>query len=115
MGRWQRCAPDDFAVGDLAEFCVLAGTGEREGVYNAGSGRGASINQIVEAIRVVTQVQFEAVYKPGRPIDVPRCVLDCSRAKNDFSWESKPQFVPQLHTTWKWIKSHGQLETGNSA
>ncbi len=106
---------DYFAVGDLAEFCVLAGTGEREGVYNAGSGRGASINQIVEAIRVVTQVQFEAVYKPGRPIDVPRCVLDCSRAKNDFSWESKTEFVPQLHTTWKWIKSHGQVETGNSA
>ena len=37
---------DYFAVQDLAEFSVLAGTSARQGVYNAGSGRGASINQI---------------------------------------------------------------------
>jgi UDP-glucose 4-epimerase len=105
---------DYFAVGDLAELCVLAGTGEREGVYNAGSGQGASINQIVEAIRAVTQVQFDAVYKPGRPIDVPRCVLDCSRAKKDFGWESKTEFLAQLRATWKWTESLGRLETGIS-
>ncbi len=106
---------DYFAVGDLAEFCALAGTAGTEGVYNAGSGRGVSVNEIVEAIGAATRVRFDVIYKPGRPIDVPRCVLDCSRAKNDFGWESKTEFLPQLHATWKWIKSHGQVETGNSA
>jgi UDP-glucose 4-epimerase len=105
---------DYFAVGDLADFCALAGTGTTEGVYNAGSGHGTSISDIVEAIRAVTQVRFDTVYKPGRPIDVPRSVLDCSRAKSDFGWESKTQFVPQLQTTWKWIKDHSLVATGAS-
>jgi UDP-glucose 4-epimerase len=97
---------DYFAVEDLAEFCVLAGTSARRGVYNAGSGRGASINQITEAIRSVTRVNFDAVYKPGRSVDVSRCVLDCSRAKNDFGWECKTEFASQLRTTWEWIQNH---------
>jgi UDP-glucose 4-epimerase len=105
---------DYFAVSDLAEFCALAGTGKTEGVYNAGSGHGTSISEIVEAIRAVTQVRFDTVYKPGRPIDVPRSVLDCSRAKSDFGWESKTQFVPQLQTTWKWIKDHSLVAAGSS-
>jgi UDP-glucose 4-epimerase len=83
-------------------------------VYNAGSGHGTSISEIVEAIRAVTQVRFDTVYKPGRPIDVPRSVLDCSRAKSDFGWESKTQFVPQLQTTWKWIKDHSLVAAGSS-
>jgi UDP-glucose 4-epimerase len=98
---------DYFAVTDLAELCVLAGMSRREGAYNAGSGHGVSILEIVEAIREVTGSRFEIVYKPGRPIDVQRSVLDCTAAKNDFGWESKVEFVFALLNTWEWIKENG--------
>ena len=83
---------DYLEVGDLAELCVRVGTSDRVGAYNAGSGHGLSINEIIEAVRKVTGSQFKVVYKPGRPIDVPCSVLDCSRAKNDFGWECKTEF-----------------------
>jgi UDP-glucose 4-epimerase len=97
---------DYFYVSDLAEFCARAGTGRREGAYNVGSGRGMSINEIVEAVRKVTGLDFETVYKPGRTTDVPRSVLDCSRAKNDFEWECEADFESALRKTWDWLKVH---------
>ena len=97
---------DYLEVGDLAELCVRAGTSDKEGAYNAGSGRGLSVNEVVEAVRRVTCSEFKVVYKPGRPIDVPRSVLDCSRAKNDFGWECKTSFDAGLHGTWDWLRAH---------
>ena len=96
---------DYLEVGDLAELCVLAGTSDREGAYNAGSGHGLSVNEIVEAIRAATGMAFETIYKPGRAIDVPRVVLDCSRAKRDFGWECRTSFGSGLRDTWNWLKT----------
>ena len=72
----------------------------------ADSGRGLSINEVVDAVRKVTGSEFKVVYKPGRPIDVPRAVLDCSRAKSDFSWECKTEFKSGVRGTWDWLKAH---------
>jgi UDP-glucose 4-epimerase len=97
---------DYFDVADLAEFCARAGPSECEGAYNVGSGRGLSINEIVEAVRNVTGADFETIRKPGRPIDVPRSVLDCSQAKSDFGWECKVDFDSALRGTWEWLRTH---------
>ena len=97
---------DYLEVGDLAELCVRAGTSDKEGAYNAGSGHGMSVNEVVEAVRNVTGADFNIIYKPGRPVDVPRSVLDCSRAKNDFGWECETGFSSGLSNTWKWVKIH---------
>jgi UDP-glucose 4-epimerase len=96
---------DYLTVGDLAEFCVRAGTSGKEGVYNAGSGHGVSINEIVEVARKVTGSGFTVVYKPGRAIDVPCSVLDCSRAKHDFGWECEIEFDAGLCKLWSWLKT----------
>jgi UDP-glucose 4-epimerase len=96
---------DYLDVGDLAELCVRAGTSDRRGAYNAGSGLGRSINEIVDAIRRVTGSNFEIVYKPARPIDVPRSVLDCSLARSDFGWECRTGFDSALRDTWDWLKA----------
>jgi UDP-glucose 4-epimerase len=96
---------DYLDVRDLAEICVLAGTSNNEGAYNAGSGRGLSINEIVHAIRKVTNSDFKTIHKPGRPIDVPCSVLDCSRAEKDFGWRCQNQFDSTLKITWDWLKN----------
>jgi UDP-glucose 4-epimerase len=97
---------DYLEVGDLAELCVRAGTSDREGAYNAGSGHGLSVNDVVEAVRNVTGADVKVIYKPARPVDVPRCVLDCSRAKNEFRWECETGFDSGLSSTWNWLKEH---------
>jgi UDP-glucose 4-epimerase len=99
---------DYFEVSDLAELCVRAGTSSREGAYNAGSGYGLSVNEIIGAIRAATDSRFEIVYKPGRLVDVPRSVLDCSRAKSDFGWECKIGFDVGLRDTWNWLNTQAR-------
>ena len=96
---------DYLEVGDLAELCVRAGTSDREGAYNAGSGHGLSVNEIVRAVRTATGSDFEVIYKPGRPIDVQRSVLDCSRARRDFDWECSTAFHSGVRDTWNWLRA----------
>jgi UDP-glucose 4-epimerase len=96
---------DYLEVSDLAELCVRAGTSDREGAYNAGSGHGLSVNDVVEAVRKVTGANVKVIYKPARPVDVPRSVLDCSRAKNEFGWECETGFDSGLNNTWNWLKA----------
>jgi UDP-glucose 4-epimerase len=96
---------DYLEVGDLAQFCAIAGTVGKEGAYNAGSGQGLSLNEIVDAIRKVTHSEFRVVHRPGRAIDVPCSVLDCSRARKDFNWQCKTDFESGLRRTWEWLKA----------
>src|ERR1700722_3100645 len=97
---------DYLEVSDLAELCVRVGTSASKGAYNAGSGHGLSVNEVVEAVRKVTGADVKVIYKPARPVDVPRSVLDCSRAKNDFGWECETAFDSGLSNTWNWLQTH---------
>jgi UDP-glucose 4-epimerase len=97
---------DYLEVSDLAELCVRVGTSASKGAYNAGSGLGLSVNEVVEAVRKVTGADVKVIYKPARPVDVPRSVLDCSRAKNEFGWECETGFDSGLSNTWNWLQMH---------
>jgi UDP-glucose 4-epimerase len=100
---------DYLEVGDLAELCVSAGTSGKEGAYNAGSGNGLSVNEIVQAIRSATGADFQTIFKPSRQIDVPYSVLDCTRAKRDFGWVCSTSFEAGLRGSWSWLKAHADV------
>ena len=96
---------DYLHVADLAELCVLALQSEKTGPYNAGSGKGVALREIVEIISEVTGRDLEPHYKPGRAIDVPRSVLDVSRAQADFGWETKIGLRDGIAATYTWMCS----------
>ncbi|WP_386260620.1 hypothetical protein [Sulfitobacter aestuariivivens] len=98
---------DFIYVEDLADLCVRTLTRPRAGVYNAGSGVGVSINDIVGTIRrVVDQdgVPYMPTYTPGRACDVPRVVLDTTRAREAFDWEPRKPLPAGIRATWDWVK-----------
>lgn len=94
---------DFLDVRDLAELCGVAGTSRREGVYNAGSGVGTSLNDLLETIRQVTETEIALQYRPGRLVDVPISVLDCTIAKRDFGWEPRRTLSEGLDNAWRWL------------
>ncbi|PZQ96956.1 MAG: NAD-dependent epimerase [Cereibacter sphaeroides] len=96
---------DYIHVGDLAELCALAAVGGTEGAYNAGSGKGTSINEIIRLVGEVTGAKIEAAYKPGRAIDVPKSVLDVTRAAADFDWRSATALPEGMAETWRWLQA----------
>jgi len=96
---------DYIDVRDLADFCVLAGMSEKEGFYNAGSGRGTSLIELLEVMEEITGRKVMREFKPARLTDVPVSVLDCSAAKRDFGWTAERNIHASLKATWEWILS----------
>jgi UDP-glucose 4-epimerase len=100
---------DYLHVAELAELCALAISSDKVGPYNAGSGAGTSLNDIVEILRIVTGTRIEPVYKPGRAIDVRTSVLDPSRARADFNWRTEIPLLDGITATLEWMHSKADL------
>jgi UDP-glucose 4-epimerase len=97
---------DYLYVVDLADLCVRAATANITGVLNAGSGVGRSLTDIVAAVTRTTGSSIDPIFKPGRAVDVPRSVLDVSRAKDLLGWTASTDFDFALIKTWKWIQKN---------
>lgn len=96
---------DFIHVGDLAALCAKAAVSDIEGVFNAGSGQGISVNEIIRHVTEVSGRDIETIYKPGRAIDVPRSVLDVSLAKRTFDWSGKIELTDGIAETWQWLQT----------
>jgi UDP-glucose 4-epimerase len=103
---------DFIHVRDLAELCATAVQSDVAGCYNAGSGTGASVAQIVDSISRTVECSGRTpmvpVYKPGRSLDVPRVVLDITRACRDFDWVPKIGLDEGIAESWQWVQSQVQ-------
>ena len=60
-----------------------------ETVFNIGSGRGTSLQEVVAAIQNAVKKPIHVEYKEGRKQDVPINVLDVSRAKSELRWKPR--------------------------
>lgn len=78
-------------------------------IFNVGSGAGRSLNEVVEALRLVTGEPLECIYKASRPVDVPRNVLDVSLIKQELAWIPSVDFSTALAKTWDWFQKHRNI------
>lgn len=72
-------------------------------IFNIGSGRGISINDILKKIEQVLKLRFKTEYFPPREIDVPVNVLNNNLAKKYLDWKPVTTFDAALRKTWKYI------------
>lgn len=97
---------DYFYVGDLARACVMAATTDvPDLVVNVGSGEGHSLRDLVSIIRDTIVVEPDIRYQSGRPFDVPKLILDVSRARRVLGWEPLVSLPVGIQRTWDWITS----------
>ena len=80
---------DYFHVSDLANLTCQATLSDATGVFNAGSGSGTSINQLITVIGEILGVNPEVNFLPARTFDVPAIVLDRRKAHDAFGWVPK--------------------------
>jgi UDP-glucose 4-epimerase len=78
---------DYIHVDDVVAALLKAAHYEgRECVFNIGTGRGVSINELIEMLRKGSAEQVAVRYTEGRGYDVPTNVLDIERARRELSW-----------------------------
>jgi UDP-glucose 4-epimerase len=88
------CVRDYIHVSDLinahaAALAYLRGGGASS-VFNCGYGQGYSVRQVIETVRQVSAVDFEARVAPRRPGDPASIVAGAERIRNELGWT--PQF-----------------------
>ena len=96
---------DYIFINDLVDGIYSASTGKTKSrVFNLGSGKGASINAIVEVIRRVTGADVKVIYKDKRMFDVPGIYLDISRAQTELSWLPVTPLETGIAKTWQFVR-----------
>lgn len=99
---------DYIYVSDVASLCQRIVDRDVTGVFNVGSGSGASITKILEVVREVTRDAAQVTYKPGRVLDVERNFLDIAAIKREFGWEPAYDLRRGIEKTWEWIHATNQ-------
>ncbi|OGN95572.1 MAG: GDP-mannose 4,6-dehydratase, partial [Chloroflexi bacterium RBG_13_51_18] len=72
---------DYIYVKDAVAAFILAAESEASGIYNIGSGKSTTVNELVELISKLTGDNTPPVYGPPRPGDILHSLADASRAK----------------------------------
>lgn len=92
---------DYLFIDDLVELAIRAARSDACGVYNAGSGNGASLNQIRAAIERAAGRAMSVEHLPARGFDVRRVVLDISAARERFGWTPAIDLEHGIARTWR--------------
>lgn len=91
---------DFLHVADLARLCVLAGESERVGIYNAGSGCGHTLREVLALLEQAVGRRLPLLRREGRGFDVPEVVLDITKAGRDFAWQPEIPLAEGIKATW---------------
>lgn len=81
---------DYLCVFDVVKANLMAlekGSGE---IYNLGTGKETSVNELFENMRAVMKIDLEPIYAPARLGEVERIALDNTKAREKFGW--KPDY-----------------------
>lgn len=98
---------DYIYVSDVIDALLLAleRTSE-EHVFNIGSGRGHSLNELIRAIEKVTGRTADCRYLPSRTFDIPSNVLCNKLANQCLGWSPKVGFEEGLEKFSVWLLNH---------
>ncbi|WP_027414691.1 NAD-dependent epimerase/dehydratase family protein [Aneurinibacillus terranovensis] len=75
-------------------------------VYNVGTGRETSVNELAEAISTITgHLSYPTLYKPKRVVDkVYRRAVDVTALQTDVQWTPRYSLTDGLRKTYDWLR-----------
>ena len=111
------CVRDYIHVKDLAEAhlhaldYVTSGQEMEHHTFNVGTGQGTSVKEIVEGLRQVTGIDFEADEQPRRAGDPAQLIGDTTRIRVDLDWKAEYGVKEILESAWSaWQAGPDKIE-----
>jgi len=100
---------DYIHVSDIVLACLRAMEMEdkKYRIFNIGSGRGISLNQLIETLKEKFRKDIQVHYTMGRKIDVPVNTLDINLARNILRWQPTVSLEKGLELTIKYFDELG--------
>jgi UDP-glucose 4-epimerase len=87
------------AIEGMIDTTIPAGT------FNAGSGLGHSLNELIRIIESTCDTHLPVRYQPSRGIDVQRIVLDVTSIRDHCGWKARTTLEHGVAKTWEWLRS----------
>lgn len=101
------CVRDYVHLEDLCLAHLLALDKEVVGAFNLGTGKGASVLEIVEACRKVTGHPIPVKLSPRRPGDAPALYASGSKARRELGWNPTHSDVETIvRDAWAFHRAH---------
>lgn len=72
-------------------------------VFNVGSGKGYSLNNLLDVMRDVTGLELLVNYTKSRTYDVPEIYLNITRVREELDWEPHTSLDKGIRLTWDFV------------
>lgn len=96
---------DYLYIDDAVAACLhLVDTSQATGPFNAGSGIGTSIADLIGIVGQVTGRNLDVIARPARSTDVRAIVLDSTSLRITTGWSPDTDLERGLQETWKWLR-----------
>ncbi len=113
--------PDGTCIRDYLHVCDLAAAHvsalrwleRNEGrleTFNLGTGRGASVKEVIAAFTAATGLDVPHQMGPRRSGDVTAIYADPTKAARELEWVTKRSLETCLEDAWRWQQRLGQKE-----
>ena len=98
---------DYVYIGDVIDAFVRAMEYDGpERVFNIGSGKGLSLNDVLDTIDSVLGKPCQRRYIAGRDFDVPASVLSIERAASQLGWRPRVEFSSGVRRSAEWLRTN---------
>lgn len=95
---------DYVYVGDVAQANLLALDKGDNQIFNIGTGKGTSVNDLYLTLKELLKFGKDAKYAPARAGELFRSVLSAKKIKRELGWKAKNSIKKGLKQTLKWYK-----------
>ena len=91
---------EDLALAHLAAVDYLAEDAQEFNTFNVGTGLGASVIEVLDALKIASGIDFEVAIGERRPGDPPRLVADVSRIEKTLGFRTKHDLASIVQSAW---------------
>ena len=91
---------EDLALAHLAAVDYLVGDGQEFSTFNVGTGKGASVIEVLDALKTASGIDFEIALGERRAGDPPRLVADVSRIEKVLGFRTKHDLASIVQSAW---------------
>jgi UDP-glucose 4-epimerase len=104
------CVRDYVHVADLSDAHVLAleALPAVQGAFNLGTGRGDSVNCVLDTVSRVSGLGLRREMAQRRAGDPPALVASGRRAAEYLGWRPRRDLESAVRDAWTWMKAHPQ-------